>query len=117
MDLMPWTDLEFPMEQPEMLVMMRAVQEFPMEPEFCPRDEVCLRGLRNMWANQYLKFKEDLDKRETEWLQYKLARHAPKVQAIARSEWDGKGECPTCKRGPEEVVSDGECLAKVKKWL
>lgn len=99
-DLRAYRDLDFPADQPEMLVHMRAVQEFPVEPTVCPSEEIQLRGLRNMWANQYVKFKADLDQRETEWLQYKAQRLSPK--ATAPSEYAGTGPCPTCKREPPQ---------------
>lgn len=103
MDLSAYRDPEFPMDHPEMLVLMKFVQDFPVEPQPCPDEEIPLRGLRNMWANQYVRFKADLDQRDAEWLAYKANRLAP---ASVPSEWKGEGPCPICKREAVPVVED-----------
>lgn len=118
LDLTAYQDLEFPADQPEMLVLMRAVQEFPIEPTVCPEDQIQLRGLRNMWANQYVKFKADLEKLELEWLQWKAQRLAPSTTKSPSEApvWDGKGACPVCKREP----ADPDTVAARErglKWL
>lgn len=117
LDLMAYRDPEFPADQPELHVLMQAVQEFPIEPPDCPEEEIKLRGLRNTWANNYSKFWNDLQKLEVEWLQYKAKRLNPhQAPTTVLSEWDGKGPCPTCKREPldPETVAARE---RGLKWL
>ena len=102
---------------PDLLLDMRVVQEWPLAINPIPVDEVRLNGLRQMYANDYLKFRDRLDKLEVEWMQLKRAK-LESTSVKSPSEWSGKGACPTCKRGP--VVGDastGECVGKVEKWL
>ncbi len=89
-------------ELPPLLRLMRIVTDYPDEPDPCPSSEVELRGLRGLYREDYLKFRDRLEKLEVEWLQFKTARLATTVP----SEWDGNGACPTCHRGKEVPVED-----------
>lgn len=94
---------------PDLLQDMRWVTAYPIEPNPCPKDEVCYRGLREMFHSQYLKFRDRLESMETEFLKWKTAKLEAEAasRTIAPSEWDGKGPCPVCKH---------EAAEDLEKW-
>ncbi len=99
---------------PDLLLDMRVVQEWPVVPNPVPKEEVRLTGLRQMYAQDYLKFRDRLEKLELEWLQFKTAKLQAEKKSFP-SEWDGNGPCPTC--GGKVDVNVAECLGRAERWL
>lgn len=89
---------------PALLQEMRWVYDNPHEPNPCPQDQMMFRALRGMYRDDYMKFRDRLEKMEVEFLQWKTAALASSTKSP--SEWDGKGPCPTCKHEPvpEDMV-------------
>lgn len=87
---------------PDLLLDMRVVQEWPIVPNPCPTDEVRLLGLRQMYAQDYLKFLDRINKLEADFLQWKTAKLRA-AQPTVRSE--------------VETVETGECLEVAERWL
>lgn len=78
-----------------MLLDYEWVYEHPKEPERAPPEERVLRGLREHYQKNAAKFLETLNKMQVAFWE------AQAVAAGKSAEWDGKGRCPTCKRGAE----------------
>lgn len=47
-----------------------------------------------------------------------VAKQMPQKKVVEAPSWDGKGECPTCKRGSQVLDADTEaCVRKATEWL
>jgi len=116
------------LEIPDLLVDYRFVRKKPIEPKDCPRQEVGVRWLRELYRDNPRSFLAEWTKLEGEYLRANT-RHqellleqakredrevAPVVSAP--SEWDGKGACPVCKREPVDKGTV-EAVERGRKWL
>lgn len=104
---------------PALLQEMRWVYDNSEEPSPCPVGEMKFRALRTMYRDDFLKFRDRLEKLESDLLGWKKAKEAAKLEAktIARSEWKDKGTCPTCKRAMATDVSTEALISKVEGWM
>ena len=91
------------LEIPDLLVDYRFVKKKPIEPSNCPRQELGVRWLRELYRDDPRGFLKEWTKLESAYLQAVEKYQEP---TTAPSEWDGKGSCPTCKREPEAPVED-----------
>jgi hypothetical protein len=104
---------------PALLQEMRWVYDNSEEPRPCPVKELRFRALRTMYRDDFLKFRDRLEKLESDLLGYKKAKEMAKLQEArpnVPSEWNGKGACPVCKRAPVEKSTEA-LIGKVEAWM
>lgn len=63
------------------------------------------------------KIQRKLSARGRKELLAELRAIPPRPPEAISPVWDGKGECPCCKRGPEEVLEEEECERLAREWL
>ncbi len=80
------------------------------------------RRMKTLFDADVLKFVDRLTKAtdmyQAQVVKWKAAQVRAAPTATAPVEWDGRGECSSCHRGP--MVSDAstlKCVEKVEKWM